>query len=371
MGDRGGTKNVNRYQTDEILELLEERMKILDKKETLIQDASRAKFAEFASNGKIWKRVVENIGILDCLLSLAWISSNCPDFEMSRPIFQKSDVPFLEIRGCRHPCIDESYLSNGVNEGSTTFIPNDTVLGCKENESNFVVVTGPNMGGKSTLLRQTCIAVILAHIGCYVPCTLMRLSPVDRIFTRVGANDRILAGQSTFMVELEETANILRHSSRNSLVILDELGRGTSTFDGTSIAFAVAKMLTEEIGCRCLFSTHYHGLCDSFADSDRVGWYHMAFREMAGKITFLYKFTKGICANSHGINCARLAGLPESILQRAMEKSKELELAMNGGKEEASEEELELRKQFEGILLGLIDGASPDQIRAIARGKDN
>ena len=254
------------------------------------------------------------------------------------------------------------------NKGTASqFIPNDTVLGIEENPTNFVIVTGPNMGGKSTVLRQTCIAVILAHIGCFVPCTSMRLTPVDRIFTRVGANDRILAGQSTFMVELEETANILQYSTERSLVILDELGRGTSTFDGTAIAYAVARMLTEEVKCRCLFSTHYHGLCDSFANDPRVGWYHMAYREVNGKIAFLYKFTKGICAESHGINCARLAGLPENMLQRAEEKSKELQVTMKGDgnepkQETATAEETTLLRQFEGVMGGLMKGESAEDI---------
>jgi len=233
-----------------------------------------------------------------------------------------------------------------VEGGSTTFIPNDTVLGCKENGSNFVVVTGPNMGGKSTLLRQTCIAVILAHIGCYVPCSQMILSPVDRIFTRVGANDRILAGQSTFMVELEETSNILRHSTKNSLVILDELGRGTSTFDGTAIAFAVAQSLIDNIGCRCLFSTHYHGLCESFAQHDKVAMYHMAYQEIDDKITFLYQFKKGICAQSHGINCAKLAGLPCFILDRAEKESKMLHDRMHSENRDLIQKEKALMSQF-------------------------
>ena len=178
------------------------------------------------------------------------------------------------------------------------------------------------MGGKSTLLRQTCIAIIMAHIGCYVPCKLMKLTPVDRIFTRVGANDRILAGQSTFMVELEETSTILQHATKHSLVILDELGRGTSTFDGTAIAYSVAKQLMNDIECRCLFSTHYHGLTDAFAKNKKVAMYHMAYKEMNDEITFLYKFTKGICRQSHGINCAKLAGLPQFMLDVAEQKAR-------------------------------------------------
>ena len=338
------TKSVDRYHTDEIKDLLKTQEVLVNEEEILLRDAARRTFARFAENGNVWKKVVKNIGTLDCLLSLAHTSKYCITSSMTRPQFikqknPKTDKSFLEIRECRHPCIDDQQLNAVGQQGAASqFIPNDTILGCKENKANFVIVTGPNMGGKSTLLRQTCIAVILAHIGCYVPCKSMILTPVDRIFTRVGANDRILAGQSTFMVELEETSNILSHATNNSLVILDELGRGTSTFDGTSIAWAVAKTLIEEIKCRTLFSTHYHGLTDSFINNKDVAMYHMAYRQINDDITFLYKFTKGICDQSHGINCAKLAGLPQDLLDKAQQESKKLHDAMHNVKQHGTEE---------------------------------
>lgn len=153
------------------------------------------------------------------------------------------------------------------------------------------------MGGKSTILRQNCIAAILAQIGCFVPCDSFTFTPVDRIFTRLGASDRILEGKSTFFVEMEETSNILAHATFKSLAILDELGRGTSTFDGYSIAHAVLQYVTKTINCRCLFATHYHMLIDEFKDYPGVACYHMAYKanEEGDRVTFLYKFIKGEC----------------------------------------------------------------------------
>lgn len=199
-------------------------------------------------------------------------------------------------------------MASSQNIANTAFIPNDIVIGAAENKAKFILVSGPNMGGKSTLLRQTCVTVILAQIGCFVPAEYCKLAPVDRIFTRVGANDRIMQGQSTFMVELQETGNILKHATPKSLVILDELGRGTSTFDGTAIAYSVINYLLKEKKCMTLFSTHYHKLLDEFKDSKEVAMYHMACRVEKEAVTFLYKFTRGTCRNSYGMNCASLAG---------------------------------------------------------------
>ncbi|ETO07665.1 DNA repair protein [Reticulomyxa filosa] len=308
------TTKVVRYRIPEVIKYTDLLNQLKEKEEMLLRDSARIIFADFAQYSTMWRKVVNNLADLDCLLSLSYVSYYT-SFEMSKPIFidlkdSPNNKPFLELRQARHPClIDTENISyNNSNHGSQ-YIPNDTILGCEENSSNFIIVTGPNMGGKSTLLRQTCICMILAHIGCFVPSSLCRLTPIDRIFTRVGANDRILMGQSTFMVELEETSNILRHATSNSLVILDELGRGTSTFDGTAIAQSVAQYLIDVIQCRSLFSTHYHGICDAFIHNPAVAMYHMSFAKQDNLITFLYHFTKGICKESHGIHCARLAGL--------------------------------------------------------------
>lgn len=156
------------------------------------------------------------------------------------------------------------------------FVPNTTHIRTDEEPARALLVTGPNMGGKSTLLRQTCLAVVLAQIGCYVPAEELEMTPVDRIFTRLGASDRILEGKSTFYVEMEETKNILQFSTKRSLAIIDELGRGTSTFDGYSLANSVLKYLVYQVRCRTLFATHYHMLLDDFRDCPGVQSYHMS-----------------------------------------------------------------------------------------------
>jgi len=220
----------------------------------------------------------------------------------------------------RHPCVT---LSN-----SRAFVPNDTLI---DPSQTLLLVTGPNMGGKSTLLRQTCVAVILAQVGCYVPAQAMTLTPVDRIFTRIGASDRILEGKSTFYVEMEETKNVIQFATFKSLAIVDELGRGTSTFDGYAIAHAVLKYLVGRLGCRALFSTHYHMLLDEFRGAPGVESYHMACRanEAKDEVMFLYRFERGECPLSFGINVARMAGIPKEVLERAKKKSAEFSEKLN------------------------------------------
>jgi DNA mismatch repair protein MSH6 len=203
------------------------------------------------------------------------------------------------------------------------YIANDTSL----TAAPIMVLTGPNMGGKSTLLRQTCLAVVMAQVGSYVPAAACTLTPVDRVFTRIGANDNIVAGQSTFMVELSETANILKHATRQSLVILDELGRGTSTFDGYAIAYAVLRHLVDHTACRTMFATHYHSLCDEFAVCPGVTLNHMScvVEDNKRDVTFLYKLATGVCPKSYGMNVAALAGVPVAVVERADEKAREFE----------------------------------------------
>ncbi len=175
------------------------------------------------------------------------------------------------------------------------------------------------------------MAVILAQIGCYVPAESMTLTPVDRVFTRIGASDRILEGKSTFYVEMEETKNIIQFATPRSLAIVDELGRGTSTFDGYSIAHAVLKYLVNRLKCRSLFSTHYHMLLDEFRAYDGVKLYHMACRanEAQDEVVFLYKFQPGECPQSFGLNVARMAGIPKGVLDRARVKATEFSERLN------------------------------------------
>lgn len=232
-----------------------------------------------------------------------------------------------------HPCVTPA-------EGS--FVPNDTKMGlCRlknkhdelVNRPKLIVVTGANMGGKSTILRQNCIAVILAQLGCKVPARYFKLSPVDRIFTRIGANDRIMSGESTFMVELNETSNILRHATKNSLIILDELGRGTSTFDGYAIAYAVARYLAEIVQCRTLFSTHLSQLTAELYANPFISLFQMAVNEDSKKfdVTFLYRFVEGISPKSYGLSVAKKAGLPIDVIENASKIAQNFEEVLKIG----------------------------------------
>jgi DNA mismatch repair protein MutS len=207
--------------------------------------------------------------------------------------------------------------------GGDTFIPNDVSL--DRDTAQVLIITGPNMAGKSTVMRQTAIAVIMAQAGCFVPAKSARIGLCDRVFTRVGASDNLARGHSTFMVEMIETANILHHATRRSLVVLDEIGRGTSTFDGLSIAWAVAEHLPDRTGARTLFATHYHELTDLAREKPRVQNCSIAVREAEGKVIFLRKLIAGAASRSYGIEVARLAGLPPEVLARARELLKNLE----------------------------------------------
>lgn len=242
----------------------------------------------------MWVLAIRSFAMLDALCALATVSQQGG---FVRPEFvDDANGPVLELRQGRHPCL---VLPPGQDP-----IPNDTVLGTEDNPARLLLLTGPNMGGKSTLLRQTCIAAIMAQVGCYVPADGLRLSPIDRVFTRLGASDRILAGQSTFFVELSEASTVLHHATAKSLVILDELGRGTATFDGTAIAHAVVSHLVHNSSCRALFATHYHSLCDDWAvHPELVSLGHMACMvENDGRdITFLYVSCAAVrvCARGH------------------------------------------------------------------------
>ena len=224
----------------------------------------------------------------------------------------------LHIEDGRHPVLDQQ-------PGGERFVPNDTDLGAEG--KTFAIITGPNMAGKSTYIRQVALLVLLAQMGSYVPAKSMRVGLTDRIFTRVGANDDLARGQSTFMVEMNETANILNNATPRSLVILDEIGRGTSTFDGLSIAWSVAEHIHDQIGCRTLFATHYHELTDLERTRPGVLNLNVAVREWNDQVIFLRKILPGRADQSYGIQVARLAGLPDSIISRAKEILSNLEKA--------------------------------------------
>jgi DNA mismatch repair protein MutS len=223
-----------------------------------------------------------------------------------RPVVDDDDV--LEIREGRHPVVETAL-------DSERFVPNDLVL---DRDARMVaVLTGPNMAGKSTYIRQAALITLLAQAGSFVPATSARIGACDRIFTRIGAEDDLAGGRSTFMVEMAETANICHHATRRSLVVLDEVGRGTSTFDGVAIAWAVTEYLAQVTGCRTLFATHYHELT-ALADEVRgVFNLHVAVEEWGDDVVFLHRIADGGTDRSYGIHVARLAGLPQAVIERA------------------------------------------------------
>jgi DNA mismatch repair protein MutS len=233
-----------------------------------------------------------------------------------RPAVDESGM--LRIKNGRHPVVEQLSVD-------LTFVPNDTVL--DEDKNRLVILTGPNMAGKSTYLRQVALIVLLAQIGSFVPATDAHIGLVDRIFTRVGASDNLAAGRSTFMVEMLETAQILNCATRHSLILLDEIGRGTSTYDGLSIAWAIAEHIhdPEHLGARTLFATHYHEMTQ--LETLRVGIrnYRVAVQERDGDVVFLRKIVPGGADKSYGIHVARLAGLPGPVIARAQEVLERLE----------------------------------------------
>jgi len=257
------------------------------------------------------QKTAEAIAVLDVLCALA---ETARLFRYCRP--ELNDSLRLVIKDGRHPVLDQNLIDE-------KFVPNDTEL---DGETiRMAIVTGPNMAGKSTYIRQVALIVLMAQIGSFVPAESAEVGLVDRIFTRVGASDDLARGQSTFMVEMNETANIINNATDHSLVILDEIGRGTSTFDGLSIAWSVAEFLYDKIEARTLFATHYHELIKLAASRKGVCNLNVAVREWNEQIIFLRKIIPGGADKSYGIQVARLAGLPKEILDRAKEVLAHLE----------------------------------------------
>ena len=259
------------------------------------------------------KKTAHCIALLDCLYSLA---KTAYDNRYVKPVVFKGDS--IEIKDGRHPVVEKM-----MDIGS--FVPNDTYL--DRNKNQLCIITGPNMAGKSTYMRQVALIVLMAQIGSFVPAAYCRVGIVDRIFTRVGASDDLASGQSTFMVEMSEVANILNNATPGSLLILDEIGRGTSTFDGLSIAWAVIEYLADKknIGARTLFATHYHQLTELEGNLEGVKNYCIAVREKGDDIIFLRKVIRGGADQSYGIQVAGLAGLPKTVIGRAKEILQKLE----------------------------------------------
>ena len=258
------------------------------------------------------QKTAKAVATLDAILSLALVAERN---NYVRPKINTTGV--IDIKNGRHPVV-EQMIENDM------FIANDTYL--DNHKKRISVITGPNMAGKSTYMRQTALIVLMAQLGSFVPAEKANIGIVDRIFTRVGASDDLASGQSTFMVEMTEVANILRNATSQSLLILDEIGRGTSTFDGLSIAWAVIEHISNPklLGAKTLFATHYHELTELEGKIPGVNNYCVAVKEKGDDIVFLRKIVKGGADRSYGIQVARLAGVPESVLKRAKELADEL-----------------------------------------------
>ena len=303
-----------RYITQELKEYEEKILgaedKILALEAQLFNDLVLA-MQEFIPQIQINANVIAH---LDCLLSAA---KTAEENHYVRPVIDASDV--IEIKQGRHPVI-ETQLPLGEH-----YVPNDIYLDSEHQQ--IIIITGPNMAGKSALLRQTALIVLLAQIGCFVPAESAKIGLVDKIFTRVGASDNISLGESTFMVEMTEAANILNNVTPRSLVLFDELGRGTSTYDGISIAWAIVEYLHEQpkAKARTLFATHYHELNEMEKNFKRIKNYNVSVREVEGKVIFLRKLEKGGSEHSFGIHVAEISGMPKSIVKRANVILKQLE----------------------------------------------
>ena len=312
--------NVMRFTTPALAEL-ERDMSGAEEKALALEEDLFEDLKEFAlDNAQAIGDIAQTMADLDIACALADLAE---DHEYCRPEIT-NDTGFDIISG-RHPVVEQVLKE----QGGESFIPNDCAMGA---ESRLWLLTGPNMAGKSTYLRQNALIAILAQIGSYVPAKSAKIGLVDKIFSRVGASDDLARGQSTFMVEMVETAAILSQATPNSLVILDEIGRGTATFDGLSIAWAVLEYLHEKIGCRAFFATHYHELTMLQSRLTSMVCHSMQVTEWKGEIVFTHKIGPGAANRSYGIHVARLAGLPKIVTARAQDI---LERLQNGGEDKA------------------------------------
>lgn len=299
--------NAERFVTEELARL-EEQVSSAEarrgEREGALFEALRT---EVAAHAAALLRVAEQIARVDVLAAFAEVSEAR---HFVAPLMLPAEAACTHIEGGRHPVVEDALGRLGE-----PFIPSDVTLSGAERQ--LVLITGPNMAGKSTLMRQVALIQVLAQAGCFVPAARAELSVCDRIFTRVGASDDLAQGRSTFMVEMTETAHILCHATPRSLVLLDEIGRGTSTFDGLSIAWAVAEHLHDHVGARTLFATHYHELCDLAHALPRVRNVHVVVKEWNDQIIFTRTLAEGGAERSYGIQVARLAGLPPPVIYRA------------------------------------------------------
>ena len=325
-------KNAERYITPELKEFEEK----VTSAESRAQQRERDLFEELctaiAERASAITNFAGTVGEIDCLLGLAEVAAKrnwcCPVLD---------EEPGIHITGGRHPVLEEMLRED--------FVPNDCALGCQEMPASLALITGPNMAGKSTFIRQVALIALLTHTGSWVPAESATIGMLDRIQTRIGASDELHTGRSTFMVEMTETANILHNATKHSLVILDEIGRGTSTLDGLALAWAIAESLAER-GAPTLFATHYHELT-SLADTlDSVTNLHVTVREWNDQIIFLHRIHPGRTDRSYGIHVARLAGLPKPALKRAQTVLDSLAVNTGTPQPEPPSEQMGLFKEY-------------------------
>ncbi|KAF3065765.1 DNA mismatch repair protein msh6 [Daldinia childiae] len=309
------TSSVKRYYFKELTDLVRQLQEAEETHSQLVREVTLRLLQRFDVDYDTWLQAIRITSQLDCLLCLAKASSSLGE-PSCRPVFVDEERSVVEFEELRHPC-----MLNTVDD----FIPNDIVLG--GNSAKIDLLTGANAAGKSTILRMSCIAVIMAQIGCYVPATSAKLTPCDRIMSRLGANDNIFAAQSTFFVELSETKKILSEATPRSLVILDELGRGTSSYDGVAVAQAVLHHVATHIGCIGFFATHYHSLATEFENHPEIRAKRMQIHvdEKQRRVTFLYKLEDGVAEGSFGMHCAAMCGISSRVIERAEVAAKEWE----------------------------------------------
>jgi DNA mismatch repair protein MSH6 len=356
------TSSVKRYYTPELRALVRKLQEAQESHTQIVKEVTMRMYRRFDEHYDIWLASVKIIAQLDCLISLAKASQSLGT-PSCRPVFVEDDRSVLDLVELRHPC-----LIDNVDD----FIPNDINLG--GDGPNLTLLTGANAAGKSTVLRMTCIAVIMAQVGCYLPCESARLTPVDRIMSRLGAQDHIFAAQSTFFVELAETKKILTEASPRSLVILDELGRGTSSSDGVAVAQAVLHHLASHVGCLGFFATHYHSLGREFKTHPEVSEKRMKILvdDEEKRVTFLYKLEEGVAEGSFGMHCASMCGISGSVVARAEEAAREWEVGSRVGKALKVEEIKD--ESEEGIAAadnGLVPLGVMSDLALLLRGGDD
>jgi DNA mismatch repair protein MutS len=347
-------KNAERYITPELKEYEEKVLTADEKAKELEYELFLELHAAVAASRRRMQATADVLAQIDVLAALAELGR---DRNYCRPVIVEE--PVLEIVDGRHPVLD-------ILAPEGTFVPNDTQLG---GESGTIqLITGPNMAGKSTYIRQVALLTLMAQIGSFVPARKATIGLADRIFARVGASDELSRGQSTFMVEMTETARILNTATPRSLVILDEIGRGTSTYDGISLAWSVVEHLHDHVGCRTLFATHYHELTDLEKSLSRVKNLNVAVREWEDQVVFLHKIVAGAADKSYGIHVARLAGVPRPVIERSKEILAQLEdehLDADGRAKIARRSKSAKRAGVQLTLFSPIDHPLLDDVRRL------